>query len=299
MGGDVRIIPYSAAKTDLFQPWQRGNYFSNGEAQHTLSLCAELSRLAYCRRLGTFTFDSDQVRSVLATIGFSNPLFIESPGAGSRGGTHCFTATRTDPQWGKPTAVVVFRGTDADDPMDIGDDADLRLTDWNGGRVHAGFLRALDQVGVALDTAVSSIDIPILFTGHSLGAALATLAASLYRSSNKVGALYTFGSPRVGDSEFAATLEGIDICRYRDCCDVVTRVPPSEIGYAHVGGELYIDRNGLTSKNPSKEFVAEDQIAAEGDYLVKYAWRTGDVGVRDMADHAPVNYVWAVAAGER
>jgi predicted lipase len=160
--------------------------------------------------------------------------------------------------------------------MDIGDDADLRLTDWNGGQVHAGFLRALDQVGVAIDTAVNSINIPILFTGHSLGAALATLAASLYRPSGKVTALYTFGSPRVGNSEFATTLQDTDVYRYRDCCDVVTRVPPPAMGYAHVGGELYIDRNGLISENPSEEFVADDQIAAEGDYL------SGTLGVQEM-----------------
>jgi hypothetical protein len=48
------------------------------------------------------------------------------------------------------------------------------------------------------------------------------------------------------------------------------------MGYAHVGGELYIDRNGLISENPSEEFVADDQIAAEGDYL------SGTLGVQEM-----------------
>ncbi|MCA9453043.1 MAG: hypothetical protein KC584_10520, partial [Nitrospira sp.] len=38
------------------------------------------------------------------------------------------------------------------------------------------------------------------FTGHSLGAALATLAADRY---GDVQGLYTFGSPLVGDEGFA------------------------------------------------------------------------------------------------
>jgi hypothetical protein len=31
------------------------------------------------------------------------------------------------------------------------------------------------------------------------------------------------------------------------------------------------------------------------EYLLKYAWKSGNVGVRDLADHAPINYVTAIA----
>jgi hypothetical protein len=88
----MRSVPYSAAKADLFSPWRRANYFSNGEAKHTSSLCAELSRLAYCRKPPTFSFDQATIQSVLARIGFSQCLFLESPDSASKGGTHCFTA---------------------------------------------------------------------------------------------------------------------------------------------------------------------------------------------------------------
>ena len=33
---------------------------------------------------------------------------------------------------------------------------------------------------------------------------------------------------------------------------------------------------------------------AAAQYLTDYAWRIGDVAVRALADHAPINYVWAV-----
>lgn len=292
----MRNVPYSAAKADLFTPWKRGAYFSDGEAKHTSSLCAELSRLAYCRKEPSFSFDQASITTVLAWIGFSRCKFVESPGAALEGGTHCFTAVGTDPDVAKQMGVVVFRGTDADDPTDIGTDADLLLKPWGrGGSVHTGFANALDTIAAGLDDAVQSLGVPVLFTGHSLGAALATLAASLFKPLGNVTGLYTFGSPLVGDSAFVATLDGVNIYRYRDCCDVVTRIPPPELDYVHVGPQRYIDHNGLITLNPSEAAIVEDQAAAVCDYLLHYAWKVGNVGVRDLADHSPINYVWSVA----
>lgn len=291
----MRTIAYSAAKADLFTPGQRGNYFSHNEALQTASLCAELSRLAYCRKAPGFAFDTDKIRDVLSKLGFSQFGFFESPNAAARG-THCFTAVGIDPDSNKETGIVVFRGTDADDPTDIGDDADFILKSWeHGSKVHTGFARAFDEVRPALTNAVQEMGGPILFTGHSLGAALATLAASLYKRPGKAGALYTFGSPRVGDSAFVDTLRDTESHRFRDCSDVVTRVPPPEMGYAHVGPAHYIDRNGVITVDPSDVTVTEDMVVAECEYLLKYAWKKGNVGVRDLADHAPINYVFGVA----
>jgi hypothetical protein len=123
----MRTIPYSAAKNDLFTPWMRADYFSRGEAAGTASFAAEISRLAYCRKQPSLSFDTDLIRSVLAKIGFSDCNLFESTGVTSKGGTHCFSAVGTDQQSGKQIGVVSFRGTDADDPTDIGDDADFVL----------------------------------------------------------------------------------------------------------------------------------------------------------------------------
>ena len=298
-GGEMRTIPYSAAKSDLFTPWMRDDYFSNGEAKATASFAAELSRLAYCRKPPSRSFDSDKIRSVLAAIGFSDCRFFESSGATSKG-THCFSAIGTDQGSGRRIGIVSFRGTDADDPTDIGDDADIILMPWkDGSKVHTGFAKALAEIQPALDDAVTAIGLPILFTGHSLGAALATLVASLFGSKTNGSALCTFGSPLVGDSEFAAIFDGMkmEVQRYVDCCDVVTRVPPSELGYAHIAQPQYIDRDGYITVNPQESFILSDRLAAEADYLLHYSWKVGNVGIRDLADHAPINYVRAVTAG--
>lgn len=296
----MRTIPYSATKKDLFTPWMRTDYFSHGEAAGTASFAAEVSRLAYCRKQPSLSFDSDLIRSVLGKIGFADCKFFESPDASSKGGTHCFTAVGTDQESGKKIGVVSFRGTDADDPTDIGDDADFILKPWEvGGLVHTGFAKALAQIRPALDDAVKAIRLPILFTGHSLGAALATLAASLYGGATAGSALYTFGSPRVGNGGFVATFDAMQVQRYVDCCDLVARVPLPEMGYIHVAAPRYIDRDGLITVDPPDSLTESDRVAAEIDYLLRYAWKIGDVGVRDLADHAPVNYVWAVTAANK
>ncbi|HEX6742050.1 MAG TPA: lipase family protein, partial [Sphingomicrobium sp.] len=108
--------------------------------------------------------------------------------------------------------------------------------------------------------------------------------------------LVTFGSPRVGDEGFAALFAGRDVRRYVDCTDLVTSVPPQLLGYVHVGPERYIDCFGtVQEKPPSPEAIAEDRRFARGSYAVKHAWKVWrNVLIRDLADHAPVNYVSAV-----
>src|ERR1700681_1272214 len=100
-------------------------------------------------------------------------------------------------------------------------------------------MAALKDVQSDLKNALVTIQCPLLFTGHSLGTALATLFASIKSPS----ALYTFGSPLVGDSKFVATLQNIKNYRYVDCCDIVTRVAPESLGYQHLGQPYYVTRD--------------------------------------------------------
>jgi len=173
-------------------------------------------------------------------------------------------------------------------------DVDFRLEPWpNGGNVHAGFAHALNKLLPTLGPELESIDSHrILFTGHSLGAAMATLFASV----RKPDALYTFGCPRVGDATFVATLQGVQSYRYVDCSDMVTRVPPEALGFVHLGKPLYIDRTRKMTFDPDPAVMREDSICAEAEYLVEHAWRLGTVALRGLADHAPINYVWPLGA---
>jgi triacylglycerol lipase len=84
----------------------------------------------------------------------------------------------------------------------------------------------------------------VWFTGHSLGAALTTLAMgnASYANAN----LVTFGSPRVGNANFRDSffcrLRQVEkvpfLKRYVHGDDIVPEVPLESMGYVHIPGLL-------------------------------------------------------------
>ena len=129
-------------------------------------------------------------------------------------------------------------------------------------------------------------------TGHSLGAALATLAAS--RLKDRFSTLFTFGAPLVGNGRFGKTIPDERHQRYVNCLDLVTRIPPEQLGFAHCGTRHYIDSEGKIHARIAERTIKRDTRSARVDYLLKHAWRRGTVELRELADHAPINYVSAL-----
>lgn len=120
----------------------------------------------------------------------------------------------------------------------------------SGHRVHTGFLTAFESRPRGPAAVIRSYfegknPTRIHIVGHSLGGALATLAADMMGSAG-VGEvmLYTFGCPRVGDRGFAEALRGSigsqNIYRVYHPADPVPmlpvfpflHVPPGHAGYA-------------------------------------------------------------------
>ena len=98
-------------------------------------------------------------------------------------------------------ACVAFRGTEPTQWSDIKADLKIRKVKCPTGFVHRGFRDALNEVWDDVSkwlTAQKKED--VFFTGHSLGGALATLAASRWNTITTH--LYTYGSPRVGGRKF-------------------------------------------------------------------------------------------------
>ena len=81
----------------------------------------------------------------------------------------------------------------------------------------------------------------VYVTGHSLGAALATLtAADLSNYGIKNVQLYNYGSPRVGNTAFANFYPSLvkTVIRVTHHKDIVPHVPMHE-RYTHIQGEYY------------------------------------------------------------
>ena len=85
----------------------------------------------------------------------------------------------------------------------------------------------------------------ILVTGHSLGGALASIAAATISYNECASAedikLITFGQPRVGNSEYAASMDKLvpNTLRVVNGRDPVVQVPPREYGYQHHGRVIW------------------------------------------------------------
>ncbi|KAJ4324305.1 hypothetical protein N0V94_001363 [Neodidymelliopsis sp. IMI 364377] len=83
----------------------------------------------------------------------------------------------------------------------------------------------------------------VVATGHSLGGALASLAAAVLRSQGTTVDLYTYGAPKVGLEGLAqylsATSKG-QTYRVTHKADPVPKLPPALLGYRHTTPEYYI-----------------------------------------------------------
>ena len=221
-------------------------------------------------------------------------------------GTQCFVAHNDS------FVIVSFRGTDIfefrEAVMDLITDAKLfPLPDWAGGLVHHGFNEALSGVWEDIRAFVNKLrsDIPtrtLWFTGHSLGAALATLAADRFiRDENSaVAGLYTFGSPRVGDSSFKRRLaeEGIEqrTFLFVNNNDAVTRVPLRPL-YVHVGSLMYIDEAGHIKSMDEDSLIKSDlgvshlsKSLMEGFHTAAHLGNITNDVPDSLADHAPIYY---------
>jgi Lipase (class 3). len=236
--------------------------------------------------------------------------------------TQCFVASNDDfvivafrgTQVAKPGAPVDFRGI----VTDILFDANIALVDsQQGGYVHSGFKNALaevwyDQTGQPeLEAYLNHINDDgrkrtLWFTGHSLGAALATIAADRY---GNVQGVYTFGSPRVGDGEFKDDYH-VNTYRFVNNNDIVTnvlllgpykplRIPPVGI-YRHVDSLRYIDSAGHINDNPKLADRLRDAFKGQFGHLFNVLGQIragffGTIPDDGFIDHAPLyyaNHIW-------
>ena len=112
---------------------------------------------------------------------------------------------------------------------------------WGQGHVHQGFMESFTGIWEQLAPILPKIQTPIYYAGHSLGAAHATLAASLHTPT----ALYTYGSPKVGDHIFAEYMKDIPTYRVVNGQDIVTTLPISgrPLHYEHVGELHHLGRS--------------------------------------------------------
>lgn len=182
---------------------------------------------------------------------------------------------------GKQGHVLSFRGTEVTELSDVlADLKTAKRSESRGGLVHRGFQQELDKIWDQVSKSVENIE-QLHITGHSLGAAMATIAASRIRE--KVVALVTFGSPRVGNNHFVDTCT-FEHYRVQNNCDDVTKVPPAFIGFRHHTMPKYMNLRG-EFKDMTKWQRIRDIILTR--YVV---WQKGEKFI-GLTDHLMANYI--------
>lgn len=147
-------------------------------------------------------------------------------------------------------AVLAFRGTEVTKKKDVLTDAKALKVSMIEGSIHKGFLEAYNSVKDDIEQSLKKVlGMPLYITGHSLGAALATVATNYLEEvaidkaplKDQIAACYTFGSPRVGNTQFNREFRSA-IYRVVNTTDIVTVVPLLAMGYVHLGDVRFLGR---------------------------------------------------------
>lgn len=231
---------------------------NNKFSWQTATMCARLSMNAYLPKKEfrkIYTKDWDNVT-----------MF-------SQGGTECYVLS-CDKNY-----VVVFRGTEPTSWEDIKADVSFLKSkrEWmpnsnstgSKGKIHSGFRHALNDIWVDIWTHYNSNGKgkQLVVTGHSLGAALATLYTD--RIDDPKSVCYTYGSPRVGDKELIKNMN-FNCYRIRNNNDIVTKVPPELMGFSHKSTELkYFDCDGNLKEGFSRWYMFTQWIKGTWRGLLK------------------------------
>lgn len=186
-------------------------------------------------------YNTDNV--IEAPIGFKMISFMDI----AEHDTQCYIFKRRN------RLLVAFRGT-----QEIGDFiTDLKFgktrftVQCSEGKIHRGFNQAYKDVQVRLHELLHRyspyID-EMIFTGHSLGGALATIAAYDFKltNGNKIKCrCITLGSPRVGDRAFTKHFDSIidESTRVVNNGDPIPQFPTKwSLQYNHVAGKLCVGK---------------------------------------------------------
>lgn len=227
--------------------------------------------------------DEDRVRATANGWGFDRVMSFRVPHTPPfpLQDTQAYIAANDD------MIVVAFRGTQPEELRDWLSDANTLLAPYAAGTgmIHSGFYRALEVVHPAMlrtleewrDNGQS-----LWFTGHSLGGALAMLAAARTYFEDPTllaDGVYTFGQPRTCCPQLAAAYDEAfkgRMFRFVNNNDVVPQLPPAPL-FQHVAEERYFDAKGRLREKMSLAGGLADRLMGRTTDLLA----PGGDGIRD------------------
>lgn len=196
---------------------------------------------------------------------------------------------------------MAFRGTDQVE--DWLDNIDIREKDALFGFFHEGFWVATQDIWPQIyndyQHAHREKGRPLFLTGHSLGGAMATIAAAeLIDKDIPFTSVYTFGQPRTMNRETGRKFNSECKNRFHRFCndkDLVTRLPSRVGGFTHVGQVVYIDNELTLHQNIGRWHQFIDTLSGAVKVFKKEGLEAGFKQIGELIkDHNMENYIHAV-----
>lgn len=157
--------------------------------------------------------------------------------------------------------IIACRGTEVQQISDVKADLSISKTSAKVGKIHIGFNHYVDKIWSGLlsrGVVAREINRKVWMTGHSLGAAMATIIAYRYATMDLIpnpSGLFTYGSPRVGDRKFINYFNALPFEHHRwvNDGDIVTKIPFAPFFY-HCGTMHHINSKGQVTLNYERTF---------------------------------------------
>jgi triacylglycerol lipase len=197
----------------------------------------------------------------------------------SKDGAECLVVKDRNDLW------FAFRGTEPSKINDVMADLNvIKGAAKAGGKVHSGFQQEVNDLWMDILAEIEHNDQlkvrkDVYMTGHSLGAAMATISATRYQPTE----LFTFGSPRVGGTKFIRNIKCPHL-RFMNNNDIVCRIPPAWLGFRHHGEMIYFNAEGVKQDKPTWKDLFKGILNSWK------RWKFFD----GIVDHGMPNYVKAI-----
>jgi triacylglycerol lipase len=257
--GGVTAVPVSAETVDGC-PSAQGTSCLAYTAADEPQLYEVMTMVAADLATKAYMTSEEGITYVKETLGAADAQFISN----SATGTQVLIAIDND------AIIASFRGTEMSESADIDTNVLVELVSTSfgsagSGKVHQGFLQAVESIYSELSSLLREKNPgstrKLYFTGHSLGSALATLAAAKVQADSALGqsvsGVYSLAGPRVGDASWAEVYSRLGLAsktlRVVYFKDAIPLIPPVSMGYEHVGRSAILPLDASTCSETGED----------------------------------------------
>lgn len=197
--------------------------------------------------------------------------------------------------------VLAFRGSESIRNYIADADATTTPTEiCSGCTADQGFYNSWQEaksgvMGALKTAAAANPSYRVVVVGHSLGGAIAAIAAAELRNGGTTTDLYTYGQPRIGGatiSNYITNQNKGGNFRVTHYDDPIPRLPPLSFGFVHISPEYYIKTgNGIavtaadiTELTGSINLKGNTANIGNGRDLAAHGWYFNNISACDTSD---------------